>query len=177
MKSKVIALSAISASFIAIILTLGAYIELIDLVTIVLSSVFVMLPLYNNSYMGGWLSCIAGGLIAFMCSGFNIMSLVFPAYFGFFGIYPLVKCKMMDKKVNIWFSMIIGLIWCVGVFYGMYFYYTAVMGEIFAGLPAQIVDYVIYIVGAVGVLFYFIFDRFVVVARFALDKIVGKIIR
>ena len=46
MKSKVVTLSAISAALTAIVLTLGAYIELVDLYSIVISSVFVILPLY-----------------------------------------------------------------------------------------------------------------------------------
>lgn len=177
MKSKVIALSAISASFIAVILTLGAYIELIDLVAIVLSSIFVMLPLYYKSYVGGWLSCIAGGLIAFMCSGFNIMSLVFPAYFVFFGVYPIVKAKLEDKKLNKNISLIIGLVWCVAAFYGVYFYYTLVMGRVFDGLPAWVSDYILIIVGAVSVLFYFVYDKFLSVTRLMIDRYVGKIFK
>ena len=177
MKSKVLALSAITASFIAIILTLGAYIELIDLFAIVVSSVFVMVPLYYKSYLGGWLSCLAGGLIAFMCSGFNIMSLVFPAYFVFFGIYPLIRCKFLDKKVNLWVIYIVGIIWCMLTFYGMYFYYTAIMGQIFEGVPVWIAKYLLYVVGIVGFVFYFIYDFYIVTARRSIDKYVGKIIK
>lgn len=177
MKSKVLAISAISASFIAIILTMGAYIELIDLVAIVLSSVFVMLPLYYKSYLGGWLSCLAGGLIAFMCSGFNIMSLVFPAYFGFFGVYPLVKAKLVEKNINKWISLFVGLIWCVVAIFGIYFYYTIVMGEVFDGLPQWVTDYILIIVGVVAVAFYFVYDRFLFVARMMIDRYVGKIIK
>ena len=87
MKSKVLALSAVSASFIAVFLTLGAYIELVDLVAVVVASIFVLLPLYMKSYKGSLLAYLAGGLLAFLISGFNILSLVFPAYFAFFGIF------------------------------------------------------------------------------------------
>ncbi len=177
MKSKVLALSAITASMIAIFLTLGAYIEIIDLFAIVVSSVLVLLPLYYNSYLGGWLSCLAGGLIAFLCSGFNIMSLVFPAYFCFFGVYPLIRCKFIEKKVNKWISYILGLVWCVLTFYGMYFYYTAIMGQIFEGIPVWIADYMLYAVGIVGFVFYFIYDFYVASARRMIDKYVGKIIK
>lgn len=177
MKSKNLALSAISAAFVAILLTLGAYIEFIDLFAVVVSSVFVMLPLYYKSYVGGWLSCLAGGLIAFLCSGFNIMSLVFPAFFCFFGLYPLVKCKFIDKNVNMVISSIVGVLWCVVAFYGLYFYYTAVMGQIFEGVPAWIVDYLLYAVGIVSVGFYFIYDFYIVAARKIIDKYIGKILK
>ena len=55
MKSKIISLSAISASFIAIALIIGAYIEITDLFMVVISSVFVLLPLYLKSYKGSFL--------------------------------------------------------------------------------------------------------------------------
>ena len=35
MKSKYLAISAVSASFVAVFLTLGAYVELVDLVTVI----------------------------------------------------------------------------------------------------------------------------------------------
>ena len=86
MKSKTIALSAISAGFVAIILTVGAYVEFTDVFMLAVSSIFVLLPLYFNSYKGSILAFIVGGVIAFLVSGFNILSIVFPSYFGFFGI-------------------------------------------------------------------------------------------
>ena len=46
MKSKVVTVSAISAALTAIALTLGAYIELVDLYAIVISSAFIILPTY-----------------------------------------------------------------------------------------------------------------------------------
>ena len=52
MKSKIISISAISAGFLALILTVGAYIEMVDLFCIVISSVFVILPLYYKSFIG-----------------------------------------------------------------------------------------------------------------------------
>ena len=44
------------------------------------------------------LAYLAGGVIAFLCSGFNILSLVFPAYFLFFGVYPIVKTKLVETN-------------------------------------------------------------------------------
>ncbi len=177
MKSKIIALSAISASFVAIILTLGAYIELLDIGAVVLSSVFVTLPLYKKSYLGSFLTFLVGGLIAFMISGFNIMSIVFPSYIAFFGVFPIIKALMKDKKINKILGFFIGLIWCVAVFYGMYFYFIFVMGGIFTGLPSWISDYILYAVGAVSLIFYVVFDRFLSVTRFLADKYLQRIVK
>ena len=177
MKSKVVALSAISASFVAIVLTLGAYIELVDLVAVVLSSIFVVLPLYYKSYVGSVLCYLVGGIIAFLISGFNILSVVFPAYFGFFGLFPIIKILMQEKGANPTLSFIIGLVWCVLAMYGIYFYYVLVMGEVFSGLPLWVEEYLIYIVGLVGVVFYLIFNKYVEVGKTALDKYLSRILK
>ena len=97
MKSKIISLSAISAGFVAISLIIGAYIEITDLFMVVVASVFVLLPLYLKSYKGSFLAFLAGGVIAVLCSGFNL-ALIFPAYFAFFGIYPIVKNYLEEKR-------------------------------------------------------------------------------
>ncbi len=177
MKSKLIALSAISASFVAILLTLGAYIELIDLLTLVFASAFVILPLYYKSFLGSFLTYLAGGILAFMFSGFNVFSIVFPSYFAFFGLYPVVKHLMRVKGVNGILAFFIGLVWCVLAFYGIYFYYIGVIGYEFNDFPSWLNDYLIYAVAGVGVIFYLIFDRFVLVIKFAIDKYLQRIIK
>ncbi|MCQ2387632.1 MAG: hypothetical protein MJ066_04225 [Clostridia bacterium] len=180
MKNKVLALSAISASFVAILLTIGAYIEFADVFTIIIASAFILLPLYYKSYKGCFLCYIAGGVIAFIISGFNILSIVFPSYFVFFGIYPIVKMRAIDKKFNKIIFMIIGLIWCVGVIYGIYFYYTFVMKIEFDELTekiAFIMDYLYITIAVIGVIFYFLFDRFIVVVKRLLDYYLPKIIK
>ena len=178
MKSKTVAISAISAGFVAIILTLGAYIEFADVFMLAISSVFVLLPLYLNSYKGSVLAFIVGGVIAFLVSGFNILSIVFPAYFGFFGIFPIVQSFMEDKKVKKAIAHVIGLVWCVIAVYAIYLYYTFVMGAVLDGLPAWIINNIWIIVGVVAVVFYFVFERFVRVTRrftaFYLQRIIKK---
>ena len=161
MKSKVISLSAISAGFIAIALIIGAYFEITDLFMVVVASVFVLLPLYLKSYKGSFLAFLAGGVIALLCSGFNL-ALIFPAYFTFFGIYPIVKNKLLEKNVKISVSTIIGLIWFVAVAYGCYFYYTLFLNGVFEGLPVWIEKYIVYGIVLVAIVFFFIYDRFVV---------------
>lgn len=178
MKSKIISLSAISAGFIAISLTLGAYIEFIDIVAVVLTAVFVIMPLYYNSYLGSFLSYLAGGVIAFMLSGFNLYSIVFPSYFGFFGVFPIIKFLMAEKRVNKILAYIVGMVWCVAVFYGVFFYYTMFMGQVLEGLPVWMTEYILYIaVGLFGVISYVVFDRFYLVSKQLVDRYLRRIIK
>ena len=176
MKSKVIALSAVSAGFIAISLTAGAYVDLIDLITVIAASVFVILPLYYDSFKGCLLSFFVGGILAFLFSGFNIISLVFPSYFAFFGIYPIVKAKIYGKIKNALFY-VIGAVWCVAVFYGLYFFLVYVTKLTFADLPQFISDYILVFVGVAGVVFYFVFDRFCLIVKRIVDYYLRRIIK
>lgn len=177
MKSKVLALSAISAGFIAIFLSLGAYIEFVDLFALVMSSIFGILPLYLKSYKGSILSCLAGCVIAFLCSGFNVYSIVFPAYICFFGVYPILRCFMIEKQFNKILGYVIGVIWCVAAMYGIYFYYTLIMKGILDGLPWWVEDYILLFVGLLGLVFYFVYDRFVVLSKLVADRYLRKIIK
>ena len=177
MKSKIISISAISASLIAICLTLGCYIEVIDLISVVTSSVFVILPLYYNSYKGCLLCYICGGVIALICSLPTLsFSIVMPAYFMFFGIYPIVK-NMLNKNNLKKLCFFIGLVWCVCTSFVLYFYYTAIIGLTIANLPAIVSEYILAFVCAVAVIFYLIFDRFIFVAKLVMDKYIHKIIK
>ena len=176
MKSKVISLSAISASFIAVALVIGTYFELADLFMLVIASIFVLLPLYLKSYKGSFLAFLVGGVIAVLISGFNF-TLIYPAYFLFFGIYPLVKIKMLEKRVSRTINLIVGIVWFLIVSYVCYYYYLLILGGVFEGLPVWIEKYLVYFIGLIAIIFYFFYDRFIVVIKFNLDKYLSKIIK
>lgn len=177
MRSKLIAISAISASLTSIFLTLGAYIEATDVFAVVIGSIFTILPLYYKSFKASALAYLVGGVIGFLFSGFNLLSLVFPAYFTFFGIYPLIKYKLMDKNFNKIVGFIIGLLWFVAVAYGLYFYYINIMQGILDGIPFNLQNYVIYLVGGIAIVFYVVYDRFIVVVRKVADYYLSKILK
>ena len=177
MKSKIISVSAITSAIIAIFLTFGAYIEMFDLWAVVIASVFVLIPLYYNSYLGAILSSIAGGIIAFMFSGFNLFSVVFPAFFGFFGFYPIFRVFVSLKRKNNVVRIIIGLIWCAIAIYGIYLYYTFVMEISDLDLPKFLMDNIYLFLMPVSVLFYFLFDKFVLVAKFTIDKYAKRVLK
>ena len=177
MKSKVLALSAISAAFIAIVLTLGAYIEFIDLLSVIVASVFVLLPLYYGSYKGSFLASLTGVVIAFLCGGLNILSLVFPTYLLFFGFYPIVRSKMTDKNLKKIFVYIVGLIWFLITCYASYFYYKLIMQGVFDGLPQWAIDYALIFLGVIGIAFYFVYDMFIVKIRRVVNGYLYRIIK
>lgn len=180
MKSKIISISAISAGLTAFILTIGAYVEMADLFCLAISSVFVLLPLYKNSYKGSVLGYLAGGIIAFLFSGFNILSIVFPSYFLFFGIYPIIATYMREKNIKKIFIIALGLVWTVSFFYGAYFYFFNVMNLSIGLYPVWaefIIDNILIFLGVIAIPFYFFFDRYVYVLKIFLDKYLKKIVK
>lgn len=177
MKSKIVSISAIASALCALTLTVGAYIELADLFALVISSLFVIMPLYYKSYKGSILTYLVGGVIAFLFSGFNLLSLVFPSYFAFFGIFPIVRNVMIEKKLNKIVRYLISVVWFLAVTYGMYFYYTLVMQGIIDGLPIWVVQNVMYFIAPVSIITFIIYDRYISVMQIFIDKYIGKIVK
>lgn len=182
MNSKSIAISAISSALCAIALTLGAYFSVVDLLALVLASACVIIPTFNGSKWGGILTFLAGGVIAILASGFNFIgSMVFPAYFAFFGLYPLLRVLLLNKNIKKYAIMIIGAIWCVLAIYGIFYYYMFVMGIRMDNFPEWfpefLSDNLVYFLGLIGVIFYFVFDRYVIVMHRFYQRYIGRIIK
>ena len=181
MKSKIITISAISAGLVAICLALGIYVEFIDVFALIISSAFVIMPLYLNSFKGSVMAYLVGGILGLIFGWFNFLySFVFPAYFIFFGLYPIFACYFRTKKLKKIVTISIGLIWCIAVFYGIFFYYTLVMGYDMSDIPLNLSwlkENILYFIGAFGVLFYFVYDRFIYVMFALINKYLGKIIK
>ncbi len=177
MKSKLISISAISAGFVAIFLLIGAYVEVADIFTIIIASIFVTLPLYYKSFKACFLAFLAGGVIAFICSGLNIYSLIFPSYFGFFGIYPIIKFICIEKNLNKIVRFIIGIVWCMVAFIGIYFYYITIEPSVLNGFPEWISEYMVIAVAIIGAVFYLIYDKYLSVCRRISDYYLKKIIK
>ncbi len=177
MKTKVISLSAISASLIALCLTLGAYFGVVDIFMVIIASFFVILPTYYKSYLGSILAFLAGGVLAFLFSGFNFLSLVFPAYFAFFGLYPIVRCKENQVKFNKFIYYPLCLVWCVSVIFGLYFFLLYLTNDPFAELPKFVVKNIYFFVALVGVLVFIMYDRCIFLLKRLMDNYLGKLIK
>lgn len=190
MKSRVVALSAISAAFIALFLTLGAYIEFIDIISVIIASVFTLLPMYYKSRTGSFLAFLAGGLIAFLISGANIYSLVFPAYFAFFGLLPILNAIVKESgKIGKKLWLVIKLVWFLAVMFALLYYYTGIMGiplEYTFSIFGQSIDlsgyqniyyYFLLAYGLISVVIFFVYDKFSTVAQVCVDKFLVRIIK
>ena len=177
MNSKNIAVSAITASIIAVFLILGSYVTVLDLASVILASAFVVTPLYKKSYLGAFLAYLVGGVIAFISYGFNPITLVFPAFFSFFGVYPIVQSKLNEKGVKKWVIFLIGSVWCSAVCYGLYFYYTLFMNFPLENLPAWFVNNIYLLFLPIALIVYFVFDRFIFISKKAMYYYLSKIIK
>ena len=177
MKSKVLAISAISAGLTAICLTVGVYFEFAEFISLILSSISILLPLYYRSYKGAILCYLVGGLIGLIFCGFNLLSLVYPAYFLFFGIYPIIKNLFVEKKVNKYISILIGFIWCMLCIYGIFFYCIFVLNMSLNEFPLWIVENVYFLLIPLGIFFFFVYDRFIKVSKIVLDRYLYKIVK
>ena len=178
MKSKIISLSAISACFIAVSLVVGTYFEILDFFMLVTASVFVLLPLYLKSYKGSFLAYLVGGVVAILCGGFNF-TLIYPAYFLFFGVYPIIKNMFMRKNIKQWLRILISLVWFIVVAYICYFYYTHFLGLaiIISGAPKWVDNYIIYGVGIIAIVFFFVYDKFIDVIKIVIDRYLRQIVK
>jgi len=95
----------------------------------------------------------------------------------FFGIYPIVKCIMIDKGFNKYLGIVIGLIWFVAFAYGLYFYYTLVLGFGFLDLPLWLTENIYYFVAVFAIVFFAVFEAFVVMTRLAINRYLGRIVK
>lgn len=177
MKSKFIAISAISAGLITLCLTLGAYFQFASIIALVLTSIFVFLPLYYNSYKGAFLCYGTGGLLAFMFSGFNYLSIVFPAYFAFFGLFPIVFLRCREKAYNKYLTAIFGVIWCLLLFYGGYYFYTLVLGGEIIFKHEFINQFINVFLALVSVAFYFFYTAYLRTFKRVIDGYIERIIK
>ena len=108
---------------------------------------------------------------------YNITLVVVPAFLLFFGSFPLVKEIVKEKKVNKILFYILGMIWCVGAVYGIYFYYVEIMGITFNDLPRIIQENIYIFIGVLGVIFYNVYDRYVLTLGNFLDRYLRRILK
>lgn len=177
MKSKYIAISAISAALIAIILSIGSYFTFSDLFCVVISSIVVVLPIALETFKGSVLAFLVGGVVAtLICLPTFAFSFVIPAYFVFFGIYPIVKELLVKRNVKKIVVYVIGCVWCVAMFYGLYFYYTIILALPLTDIADKFLNIILYLIAPVGVVFFVVYDRFLQVVKILMQKYLYKYI-
>jgi len=84
---------------------------------------------------------------------------------------------MMQKNFNKIVALIINLVWFVATVYGIYFFYTAVMGLTLNKMPQFISDYILVFVGLIAIGVYFLFERYVITVKRVADRYLERIIQ
>ncbi len=175
--SKVIALSSISAAFAVILLTLGAFIEVIDIACVMIAGIAMMLPLSKKYYWGAILSFIASALLALITSGGRFTVIV--PYAMFFGLYPIINALQVKFKFNKIIALILKDVWFLGSMIVYFWVITAFSGyDIFADfafLPEGVRQYIIPILLVLGAVFFIFYDKVMMKLQFVVDYYVKKI--
>ena len=84
---------------------------------------------------------------------------------------------MFQKRINKYVSFIVGLIWFILVAVGLYYYYTMFMGIAIDDIPAWLGDKILIVVVIIAVVFFTVFDRFVIVVRRVINYYLKRFIK
>ncbi|MBO5889500.1 MAG: hypothetical protein J6Q58_05110 [Clostridia bacterium] len=108
---KLIALSALTATFGTIFLVFGAYFSTFDLSCLFMASVAIMFPLSKDSVKGAFLAYLAIVLLSFIMVGGKFYISIL--YTVFFGVYPIVNYFQLKKNKIFSFLTIIKMVWFI----------------------------------------------------------------
>lgn len=163
--------------------------SVLDIASVIVASVFVVLPMYMESILGSVLAYLAGGVIAFLIGGANVFSLVWPSYLLFFGLLPILNFIVAKKQFGktVWF--IIKLIWFLAVCAFLVFYYTSVMHfeieYVFAIFGNEIdlsgvanIEVIFYSVfGVFCVVFFLVYNKFAELSQRYVNGVLSRILK
>ncbi len=108
---KLIALSALTATFGLAFLVFGAYFSTFDLSCLFMASVAIMFPLSKDSVKGAFLSYMAIVLLSLILVGGKFYITIL--YAVFFGVYPIVNYYQLKKNKIFSILTIIKMVWFV----------------------------------------------------------------
>lgn len=100
--AKKLTLSAIVVALGAVLMSLGAFVEVLDLTTCCLASLFVMFIYIEIGSPYTWLVWLCTALAVFLISPGK---LVWGEYLALFGIYPLVKAYIERLRRSLWLPL------------------------------------------------------------------------
>ena len=167
-KSRVIALSAISAAFALVLLVLGSYIEVLDLSCLFMASLALMLPLAKGYRMGGFLAYLASALLAFILTGMRLQVLI--PFAMFFGLHPLANDIQRKYKINVILATAIKAAWFIATLFVMYYFTSMFIVE-----HEVIKQYINYVLVIGGGLVFIVYDWFMVYFQRAINSIVARL--
>lgn len=156
-KGKIIALSAISASFGIVFLVFGAYFSTFDLSCLFMATICIMFPLSKDSVKGAVLTYLAITLLSFIFVGGKFyISILFAV---FFGLYPIVNYVQLKKYKTFCFLMPIKAVWFIITLLLMIYLF-----QLFTVTHPLIQKYLPFVAVIGGGLFFIVFD--VIMLRF-----------
>lgn len=165
--TKKLTLSAITVALGALFISLGSFVEALDLTACCLASLFVMFIYIEIGSPYTWLVWLCTSLVAFVTApGF-----AWAEYFFLFGIYPILKAYIERASRTIWLAL--KALFFAAVVGGAY-----VVCELLLGVPFFEVDLMWLKIGTVVLIFVaaFAYDIFLtVLIKFYIFKLRPRI--
>ena len=172
-----VALSAIATAFAVILLTLGSYVEFIDIVCVMYAGVAIMLPLAKQSYWGAALTLIASAVLGLILGGMRLTVIV--PFVAFFGLYPIANALQVRFKINKYLALAVKDVWFLGAMVLYYKLMAWLYGydflEDFPMITESMKVYVIPAFIVIGALFFVVYDIIMMRMQLVVNKLVEKL--
>ena len=157
--SKIISLSAVTTALAVIFLAVGAYVDVMDLSCLFMSSLMIMLPLSKKSVKSALFSYGATAILTLlltMSTGKFAIAILFTF---FFGLHPIINYLEKEKNWNRILLLVIKDVWFIVTCLIMYDVFN-----LFTDLPPFIENYAIYVIIIGGAIIFIVYD--VIMKRF-----------
>lgn len=151
--SKIISLAAVTAALAIIFLTIGVYVDVMDLSCLFMASLVIMLPLSKESVKCSLLGYGGAAIIsAFICAstGRFAVCILFAA---FFGLHPIINYLETSKNWNKALLLVIKDVWFVLTCLLMYYVFN-----LFTDLPDIVEQYAVYFIIIGGAILFVPYD-------------------
>ena len=173
-RSRVIALSAISAGFAVLFMLAGAVIPVLDYSAIFMASLCTMIPLAKKSWQGGLMTYLATSLLCFIFFiGVNPAMVV--TFAIFFGAHPTVSFILRERRLNNILSMAIKTLWFVASAIVIYVFFSSFLFEESILTNQTFQKFAYLIVGIGGGLLFIVYDLLITRFQGMLDKTIEKL--
>jgi len=161
-KSFEIAISAVSASFAVIFLSIGVFVPVFELSAYMFASVALMLPLSKKIYLGGFLAYLSTIILTLLISGGNFVYVLPVAVF--FGLHPFINSMQLKFNINKYLALIVKIIWFDISLLLMYKFTELFLAE--SDLIMEfITKYIYIIIPILGSAFFIFYDWFIMRAQ------------
>ena len=168
-KSKMIALSAISAALAVLFLALGAVVPVFDYSGIFIASVCMTIPLTKKSVWSGVMSYIASALLSLLFVG-GRFEITF-SFAVFFGLHPAVNFIFGKIRLNKILAVVIKDIWFVASLLLIYALFKEFVGFEHELLQKYAVLVLIVCGGLIFIVYDYMMQRFQKFADAAVERL------